>query len=264
MKTSVQRLHYRYYDTVPSWVNGTEQFAAKVRRCLKPEMTVLNLGAGPGSGSLHFDREVQTIVGLDPDEAIELNQRLTHRIRGRAEALPFSDEAFDLVYMDWVVEHLSSPKSVAGEVFRVLKPNGVLLFRTGNVLHYSYAVAMVTPHWLHKFLLDGKNEREPYPTYYRMNTVKTVRRVMATSGFIEDELVMMEPDPAYVCMNRATFLAGVVYERTVNHFEVLRLMRANILGCFRKSAYPSRMYEFSPHRSEAADTNIDVPRQQRF
>jgi ubiquinone/menaquinone biosynthesis C-methylase UbiE len=240
MKAGVLRLHSRFYDSVPSWVNGTTRFASSVRKYLAPHMTVLNLGCGPGAGLIHFDREVYSMVGLDPDSAIAFNQRLTHRVRGIAEALPFRGEAFDLVYMDWVVEHLPSPNQTVGEVFRVLKPNGRLLFRTGNLFHYSYAVASFTPHWFHKVFLNGNNHRDPYPTYYRMNTVRSVRRAMEAAGFVEDELSMMEPDPAYVCMNRPAFLAGVAYERLVNRFEILGPMRANILACFRKPACQSR------------------------
>jgi SAM-dependent methyltransferase len=236
MKPAVQRLHCRFYDSVPSWVNGTGRFALGVRKYLHANMRVLNLGAGPGSGWLHFDRDVKSVVGLDPDRAIAINQRLTHRVRGVAEILPFRDDVFDMVYMDWVIEHLPSPERMAKEVYRILKPDGRLLFRTGNLFHYSYAIASVTPHKFHKALVRGSHESDPYPTYYRMNTVRSIRCVMKSAGLVEDEMTLMEPDPAYVCMNRLTFLTGVAYERIVNRFEVLRSVRANILGCFRKPA----------------------------
>jgi hypothetical protein len=129
---------------------------------------------------------------------------------------------------------LPSPRTTAKEVYRVLRPNGRLLFRTGNLFHYSYAIASLTPHRFHKILLSGYIEQDPYPTYYRMNTTRAVRRVMKDIGYCEDELTMMEPDPAYVCMSRPTFLVGVAYERLVNHFGMFKSMRANILGCFRK------------------------------
>jgi SAM-dependent methyltransferase len=234
MKSEVQQLHSKFYESVPSWVNGTERFASTVRKYLSRNMTVLNLGAGPGSGWLHFDREVRQVIGLDPDNAIAFNQNLTYRVRGIAETLPFRDEVFDLVYMDWVIEHLRSPESVTNEIFRVLRSNGRLLFRTGNLFHYSYAIAFLTPHRFHKVLLNGYVERDPYPTYYRMNTTRSVRRVMREVGFLEDEMIMMEPDPAYVCMSRPMFLVGVAYERLVNYLDLLKPIRANILACFRK------------------------------
>jgi hypothetical protein len=140
--------------------------------------------------------------------------------------------------MDWVVEHLPSPATMATEAMRVLKPGGYLLFRTGNLFHYSYLVASLTPQRFHEFIahaLFGETEVHVYPTFYAMNTAGKVRRTMALAGFEEQQLAMNEPDPAYVGMNRLTFLVGVAYERLVNRFDLLRPLRANILGCFRKS-----------------------------
>jgi hypothetical protein len=120
-------------------------------------------------------------------------------------------------------------------VFRILKAHGKLLFRTANLFHYSYAIAAVMPHSVHHYLLDGRHEGDPYPTYYRMNTLHAVRRTMAAVGFREEKVVMMEPNPAYLGMSRITFLAGVLYERTVNRYNGLRHMRANILAAYTKS-----------------------------
>ncbi len=237
MSHSADRLRDRFYNSDPSWINGTERFGRIVRRYLSPEMVILNLGAGPGVGDLHFDADVSTVIGVDPDSAIAFNRRLSHRVCGVAEALPFGGEVFDLVYMDWVIEHLREPGQMAAEVRRVLKSGGRVLFRTPNLYHYSYTIARFAPHAFHKrltALLKGHDGAEPYPTYYRMNTATTVRRVMAGAGFAEDELIMMEPDPAYLGMSGVTYLAGVAYERAVNRLDLLSPLRANILGCFRK------------------------------
>ncbi len=229
---AVRRLHWRYYDSDPDWINGTDQFGSVVRNHLRPEMRILSLGAGPGRGLLHFDREVRQVVGLDPDEAIAQNHRVNYRVRGLGQSLPFKDNSFDLIYLDWVVEHLSSPAQMAREVYRVLNKDGVVTFRTGNLLHYSYAIAAATPNRFHKMLVPG--DADPYPTYYRMNTVGRVRTIMCGAGFIEKSLTLMEPDPAYVTMSGVTFLVGVAYERLVNRFERLSPFRANILAAFRK------------------------------
>jgi ubiquinone/menaquinone biosynthesis C-methylase UbiE len=237
MNSAAERLRVRFYNSDPQWVNGTDKFARMVRQHLRPEMRILNLGAGPGRSSLHFDKQVRTVVGIDPDESIASHPRLSHKVRGVAEALPFCDRSFDLIYLDWVVEHLPSPDAMANEALRILKDGGRLLFRTGNLYHYSYGIASLTPHAFHEYLvgaLVGEGEAHSYPTFYRMNTAAKVRQTMKRAGFVEEQLTMMEPDPAYVGMNRATFLTGVAYERMVNRFEVLQGLRANILGCFRK------------------------------
>jgi|SRR5581483_1683974 len=141
MNQLVRRLHERFYDSDPAWINGTAQFGTLVRKYLRPDMAILNLGCGPGAGSLHFDGDVSIVIGLDPEPSITRNRRISYGVRGVAQALPFRNQCFDLVYMDWVIEHLPQPRQMAEEVFRTLKPGGKLAFRTGNLFHYSYAIA---------------------------------------------------------------------------------------------------------------------------
>jgi ubiquinone/menaquinone biosynthesis C-methylase UbiE len=218
-------------------VNGNEIFARVVRQVLRPDMRILNLGAGVGTTPVHFDHLVSSVVGLDIDTSIANNPRVSSKVRGTADWLPFRAGSFDLVYLDWVIEHLGAPYAMACEAIRVLKPGGYLLFRTGNLLHYSYLIARITPQRFHEFiagLLHAESEIHVYPTYYAMNTMRSVRRTMKSAGFEENGLTMMEADPAYVGMSRLTFLVGVAYERLVNRFRALSPLRANILGCYRK------------------------------
>jgi ubiquinone/menaquinone biosynthesis C-methylase UbiE len=114
-------------------------------------MQLLDLGAGEGkTGPVNFRHEVAEVVGIDPDQAITRNGNVDRRVLGMAESLPFRAESFDLAFADWVVEYLANPLIMAAEVFRVLKPDGRFIFRTGNLRHYSYAVAAHTPHWFHR------------------------------------------------------------------------------------------------------------------
>jgi hypothetical protein len=53
-------------------------------------------------------------------------------------------------------------------------------------------------------------------------------------GFIEQELVMVEPEPSYLMFSVPSFLMGVTYERLVNGVNSLAGFRACIFGCFRK------------------------------
>ena len=234
----VANLQDRFYESRrPQWLDGNEVFARMVHDLLFPGIRVLNLGSGGGPGSVDLGAPDHTIVGIDPDPAVAKNRSLTHRSQGLAEALPFRDQVFDLVFMDWVVEHLGSPVDTAREIARVLRPGGYLAFRTGNLLHYSYAISRFTPQSFHNAvvrLVGAQEEIHTFPTYYRMNTVAAIRRTMDTVGLREDLILLNEPNPAYLGMSSATYLAGVAYERMVNGFGFLRSLRANILGRFRK------------------------------
>lgn len=54
MNVTVRRLHFKFYDSVPSWVNGAERFGIIVRNYLHPRMIVLNLGARSGERMVSF------------------------------------------------------------------------------------------------------------------------------------------------------------------------------------------------------------------
>jgi ubiquinone/menaquinone biosynthesis C-methylase UbiE len=122
---AVERWKTRLYDRRRGWVDGTTRFAALVRNRLRPDMRILDLGAGPGKpGRVNFRGEVASVVGVDPDWLLSLNEQVDVRVLAVAESLPFRSASFDLILADWVVEHLPDPGGMASEIQRVLKPGG--------------------------------------------------------------------------------------------------------------------------------------------
>lgn len=209
-----------------------------IRDVVEPGSLILDLGAGVGS-SVKLGAKVASVVGVDSASAITENSGVAHRVRGRAPYLPFRNDTFDLVLCDWVVEHLEDPETVAAEVMRVLTPGGYFAFRTGNLFHYSYALAASTPYWFHRMAanrargLQGSLS-DPHPTYYRMNTPRAVWRSMKKAGFVEGRVRMVEAEPSYLMFSVPSFFLGLAYERLVNRVPKLARFRACILACFRK------------------------------
>lgn len=95
---------------------------------------VLDLGVGTGLNfPLYRNCEV---VGLDPDpHMIRQARRRAEKalvpvrvLLGRAEALPFPDESFDMVIATLVFATIEKPALAAREVRRVLRPDGSFRF----------------------------------------------------------------------------------------------------------------------------------------
>jgi SAM-dependent methyltransferase len=236
---AVEKLLDGFYRRRPGWLDGTTRFASLVRKHLERDMLVLDLGAGEGKpGPLDFRGTVKLVIGADPDNALAMNRHVDLRVIARGA--PFKSESFDAVFADWVIEHLRDPGEVVREVFRILRPGGHFFFRTGNLRHYSYAIAAHTPHCFHRLAVTylrfaaAGDQEHAHVTYYRMNTRRAVRRILGLAGFLEDELLMVEPEPAYLMFSVPSLLLGIAYERLVNRYSSLSEIRACLFGSFRK------------------------------
>jgi SAM-dependent methyltransferase len=243
--TVSSRTFNRFYpDTSRS---GTVFFYELLRRELVPGCRALNLGAGPGdppSSEVFQVRNLRDerwhVAGCDPDPAVLANPQLDQsRVSGEDGTIPYGDEAFDLVWCDYVLEHVEEPRSFMKEVYRVMKPGGRFLFRTPNLWHYVSLAASLLPHSVHSRTANrarglGEGAHEPYPTFHRLNRRRALRRVAAGAGFSEMEFFMIEGEPSYLVFSTPAFLAGVAYERIVNSSSLLQGIRANIVGRMTK------------------------------
>ncbi|NJL60106.1 MAG: class I SAM-dependent methyltransferase [Desulfobacteraceae bacterium] len=88
------------------------------------------MGAGAGIlPQLNFKGKVSQVCGIDPDERVLHNPYLDEAIVATGESVPYPDEKFDIVFSANVFEHLSDPIKVFREIYRVLKPGGLFLFK---------------------------------------------------------------------------------------------------------------------------------------
>ncbi len=93
---------------------------------------VLEIGVGLGSDFVRFARAGARATGVDltPRSVEMVTQRLaleglTGVVRvADAEALPFVDDRFDVVYSWGVLHHTPSPEKAFSEALRVLRPGG--------------------------------------------------------------------------------------------------------------------------------------------
>jgi SAM-dependent methyltransferase len=234
-----QQYQDRFYRSRPDWRNGSQQFRDVIDLHLPADAMVLELGAGPSNRTTKFLSERSAGVdGLDIDEQVKNNEFLNRKLIYDGRAFPLEDASYDAVVADYVLEHVEQPHAVFSEIARVLRPGGVFLFRTPNLFHYVSLISFLTPHIVHrlcrKFVHGTDDVPEPYPTFYRLNTERRIRRLCNDTGLQEIELQMIEKEPSYLMFSRPTFLAGVAYERSVNSSDWLRSLRVNIFGALRR------------------------------
>ncbi|WAI00347.1 class I SAM-dependent methyltransferase [Methanogenium organophilum] len=148
----VARIIRRFWHfPAPAWIGGLldsdyrrhiqpPSFVIE-RSGIRPSMQVLDLGCGSGAFTTDIARMVGPegrVVAFDIQENMlrQLQRKLARQkhadippitiIRGDATALPFCDGTFDAVCMVTVLQEIPENHRALAEVFRVLRPGGVL------------------------------------------------------------------------------------------------------------------------------------------
>jgi SAM-dependent methyltransferase len=95
---------------------------------------ILEVGGGrSGLTALLYPHSNVISLDIAPPERWELPVAARqHLVAGNALLLPFADNAFDMITLFDVVEHVVDDRSVAAEALRVVRPGGAILLSTPN------------------------------------------------------------------------------------------------------------------------------------
>ena len=238
----------RFYGRSRKWIDGTTEFHAMCAACIPTGSDILEIGAGPSNPTSRFLSSLGRLSGLDIDPAVRSNDALAEVRVLETSTYPFADASFDACVSNYVLEHVEDPIAHLAEVGRILRPQGVYVFRTPNLYHVIPFVSRLAPHWFHQAVANRlrnlpRDAPEPYPTFYRLNSRGAITRAAARTGLRARELRMVEKEPSYGMASRPLFLGFMLYERIVNSSAIFSALRVNIFGVLQRR---------SPHdRSEA-------------
>ena len=157
-----------------SWVTTEESEEIPQLLDLRLNSSVLELGCGSGGYALHLAEIVGCrLVGLDINAAgirnanqLALAKDLSSQARFEqcdvSDNLPFDDCAFDAVFSNDVLCHIPGRAKVLGDMFRILKPGGRMLFSDalvvgGMVSHEEIAMRSSIGYYVYS--PPGENER---------------------------------------------------------------------------------------------------------
>src|SRR5215467_4454997 len=157
-----------------SWVTTEE--SREIPRLTRITATTEVLEIGSGSGRYALQVAAATgcrVLGVDVNEPgiananrLAAEENLAERVRfeqcDASEPLRFDDAAFDAVFSNDVLCHIPGRARLLGELYRVLKPGGRLLFSdalvvAGVISHQEIAARSLIGYFL--FSPPGENER---------------------------------------------------------------------------------------------------------
>ena len=168
---------------------SSNQEAAFLLPYLKPGMSLLDCGAGPGTITIGLAQAISPgkAIGIDVseadierarDHARDLNvSNLSFEVAS-IYRLPFADNTFDAVFIHAVLGHLNEPSQALAEAYRVSKPNGVIGVREVDASGDLVAPANADADWLRELFLRvwQINGGNPY-------LGKSLRGLLRRAGF---------------------------------------------------------------------------------
>jgi 2-polyprenyl-3-methyl-5-hydroxy-6-metoxy-1,4-benzoquinol methylase len=149
--------------------DGAEDFWSSLNSLVGPDLLeqrdVLDVGCGWGGKMVHFAQYtgLRSITGFDlpgvfkPEVAEEFARSKGVAnctfLTGYAEKMPCDSDAFDVLIMEDVMEHVADPELVLHECMRVLRPGGSLIVKFPSFIsmrshHLDRAISLPGAHRL--------------------------------------------------------------------------------------------------------------------
>ena len=182
-----------------------DYYEALMHRLVTADSSWLDVGCGrapfPNNLSLsaELSKRCQRLVGIDPDSAVIDNPFVHEHYNSGLEEYD-KQAAFDLVTARMVVEHVSRPAEFTAALSRVTIPGSIVVIFTVNFWSLTTLAARFSPmsaHLLAKRWLWGTEDKDTFPTVYKMNQRCELRELMTSAGF-EERMFLVLPD-ASIC-----------------------------------------------------------------
>jgi SAM-dependent methyltransferase len=232
------RIRQRFgYFTPDEW------YEAILFRLINNDTDWLDVGCGhalfPSNQNLGdiLSARCRLLVGIDPDENIYDNPVLHERERCLIDEYK-TEKRFDLISLRMVAEHIADPANTVASLERLIREGGRVIIYTVSKWAPASLAAAVTPMAVHdmvKRVLWGTSPEDTFPTLYRMNTRKELRRLFESAGFVEEEFLYLNDCRSFGRW-RLALTAELLAERLLRMCG-LRYPEMCLLGVYRKQSH---------------------------
>jgi ubiquinone/menaquinone biosynthesis C-methylase UbiE len=104
---------------------------------IKPKSKLLEEGCGRGEFLRGFYRCGIDVCGVNQSEmAKTICPEAEFKIANLEEEIPYENDYFDVVYSKSVIEHFYYPEKLVAQIYRVLKPRGLVITMTQDCEHH--------------------------------------------------------------------------------------------------------------------------------
>lgn len=188
MEAEVKRKMYFYeefageFDSKMNMYDTNKRLDVVFNELLKEDIAgkkVLDAGCGTGWFSKGAAGRGAYVVSMDLGEKLlaEVAKKVnSERVVGSILEMPFPDNWFDIVISSEVIEHTPEPFAGVKEMYRVLKPGGVLVLTTPNKF------------WYFSVWIANKLGLRPYQGLENWTGWLEMKRKLAAAGFTTEKM----------------------------------------------------------------------------
>jgi SAM-dependent methyltransferase len=194
------RSWHRKYGPRRKLNSRVEQFTRRLSELCLPPSDILDLGCGTGQIAAAIGQRGYRVTACDFAEDMVDIARSNHTgtavkwvcLKPDWEVLPFEDGSFDGIVASSVFEYLVDVQSVAAELARVLRPEGVLLLTVPNPFHPVRKLEA----WMRSMLLR-----------HRLSLLHRVHRIDSYTAYLELSRNRFEAQGWHAVLSAARFAA---------------------------------------------------------
>lgn len=242
------------YPVLSRWLDPSRQYSqiayAQLLGEIVPEGAAwLDAGCGhqvfklnSASQEAEIIARTRLAVGCDLGlQALSTHRTLRTTVCADLRQLPFATQAFDIMTLNYVAEHLEEPERTFAEMARLLRPEGMLVVVTPNSLGYFVRLTrfgrMFLPESLvRKFILlrEFRQPEDVFPTFYRANTRVDLVRQMEQAGLKEVSFRMIK-DPAVFNFIAPLAVLELLFGRLLSLLGLRNLEGGTIICVYRRT-----------------------------
>jgi len=215
---------------VPSFRHRWEVYEDYLRENLNNTVKWLYLGCGNNADVEEKRDMVRFACGID----IYKNEHLFAKpfVISDITNLPIKANSVDVISLRFVVEHISDPQKLFGELLhKILRPNGIVVIITTNIWSPVIFLPKILPYSLRKKLMEklfNVEDDEIFLTYHRFNSFYKVK-LKANKFNLKDLEFIQDLNTN----NRMIFSVFLLWH-IITKIKFLKIFRSNFIAVYRK------------------------------
>lgn len=200
---------------------------------------ILNIGAGKSDVVESFlEQNGQHVLSdrLDIEDARIAHPFARTIYRASVEEMTHVQNGqYDAACANYLFEHVNRIPDAAREVYRVLKPGGILAISVPNPRALEFWVSRRTPLWFHRFVRGGTG----WETAYTYGSIGELTALFEQAGFATVQVMQTSFVFGYLGSKPVLGKLARIYDWLVNH-STIKSLQGNACLVFQKPQTPAR------------------------